>query len=166
MKAMKPKTVFLCLVMMGCMLTTTGYADTLQEAIDEALIVPLATLEADAAYDYFLSTKMETALDNYEAAEDEMEDAFDEFLDVSIPWDKAVEVEVDAAADKFEAAQNKRDAARDKYEMTKANADATYTIAKTKAKAKARQGKQRARHCRTTLKPVDDHVDIVDIVCP
>ena len=45
MEAMKPKIVFLCLALMGCM-PSTGYADTLQEAIDEALIVPFAILEA------------------------------------------------------------------------------------------------------------------------
>lgn len=48
MEAMKPKTVLLCLVVMGCV-PSTGHADTLQEAIDEALIVPLAKLEAQVA---------------------------------------------------------------------------------------------------------------------
>ena len=48
MKAIKPKTVFLFLVLMGCM-PSIGYANTLQEAINEALIVPLAKLEAQAA---------------------------------------------------------------------------------------------------------------------
>ena len=45
MKAIKPKTIFLCLVLMGWV-PSVGYAQSLQEAIDEALIVPLAKLEA------------------------------------------------------------------------------------------------------------------------
>ena len=44
----------------------------------------------------------------------------------------------------------------------KARADIASAIAA--AKAKARQGKKRARHCRATLKPVDDHLEIVEIV--
>ena len=62
MKTMKPKIVFLCLVVMGCV-PSIGHADTLQEAIDESLIVPLeAHVEASqvilAPFDYIWHDKI------------------------------------------------------------------------------------------------------------
>lgn len=105
MEAMKPKTVFLCLVVMGCM-PAAGYADTLQEAIDESLIVPLATLEAHAEAEVNLAP----------------------LTSIWPEYQRAI------------------------------------TKARTRAKAKTRQGKHRARHCRATLKSVDDHMEIVEIV--
>ena len=171
MKPMKPRTVFLCLVVLGCM-PSIGYAQSLQEAIDESLIVPLAALEAQAD-----STR---AWPEYEAVRENAEAAFDKWH-MAIPRarDEAVlkymsdtifysSAKVKAIEDKWEA---KRKAAWDKYKAASAKASAlsdeifaARDTAIANAKAKARQGKKRARHCRVTLKPVDDHLEIVEIV--
>lgn len=113
METMKPKTVFLCLVLMGC-LPATGYADTLQGAIDEALIVPLAKLEAHIEASQVLLAPF------------------------GYIWH-----------DKIRGGSE--------YQTYLAKA-------KARAKTKARQGKQRARHCRAILKPVDAHLKIVEII--
>ena len=113
MKTMKPKTVFLFLVLMGC-LPATGYADTLQGAIDEALIVPLATLEAHIEASQVLLAPF------------------------GYIWH-----------DKIRGGSE--------YQTYLAKA-------KARAKTKARQGKRRARHCRAILKPVDNHLEIVEII--
>ena len=171
MKTMKPKTIFLCLLLMGCM-PSIGYAQSLQEAIDESLIVPFATLEAQAD-----STR---AWPEYEAVRENAEAALDKW-NLAIPRarDEAVlkymsdtifysKAKVKAIEDKYET---KRKAAWDKYKAASAKASAlsdeifaARDAAVANAKAKARQGKKRAMHCRATLKPVDDHLEIVEIV--
>ena len=100
MKALKPKTVFLWLVVMGCV-PSIGYAQSLQEAIEESLIVPLAKLEAQAAQAGYFNR-----LHGSSSPEEHFADA----------------------------------------------------------NTKARQGKKRARHCRATLKPVVELVEIVKCV--
>lgn len=139
MKTMKSKIVFLCLVVMWCV-PSIGYAQSLQEAIDEALIVPLAKLEAQVR-----------TLD-WPEYEEGMKAAFDEYMAVPLENEYAKQ----AAWEKYKAATAKKD------EMFAAQDKARAAIAT--AKAKARQGKQRARHCRATLKSVDDHVEIIEIV--
>ena len=158
MKALKPKTILLCLVVMAC-LPSTGYADTLQEAIDESLIVPFATLEAQAD-----STR---AWPEYEAMQENAMNAWDKYNAVS--GDYASFSSRDRAVRDKHAADSK--AAWNKYKVASAKANALMDeifaardIAIADAKAKARQGKKRARHCRATLKPVDDHLEIVEIV--
>ena len=194
---MKPKTIFLCLVVMGCV-PSIGHADTLQEAIEESLIVPFATLEALEAQadfetasssDYKVARKKTEAAQNERfAAEDEWEAATYEVRQVdrgaSILWwlltpekikeevakgkkeklaaaekkQKAAWEKLAAAEKKHNAARENETAVREKWEAVK---KAAYSSAITDAKAKARQGKKRARHCRVTLKPVDDHLEIV-----
>ena len=141
MEAMKPKTVFLCLMVMAC-LPAAGYANTLQEAIDEALIVPFAKLEAQVR-----------TLD-WPEYEEGMKAALDEY--VAVPLEDEYEAKRKAAWEKYEAASAKKD------EMFAAQDKARADVAT--AKAKARQGKKRAKHCRATLKSVDDHVEIAEIV--
>ena len=163
MKAMKPKTVFLCLMVMAC-LPSVGYADTLQEAIDESLIVPFATLAAQADFEIALISP------EYNAAEESAKVASDEYLALlrSSDYTMAILSRDKAVRDEYEA---KRKAARDKDQIASTKRTALMNeilaaraIAIADAKAKARQGKKRAKHCRTTLKPVDDHLEIVEIV--
>ena len=165
MKAMKPKTVFLFLVLMGCM-PSTGYADTLQEAINEALLVPFATLEAQAEAETTAYARWRAARDEVETAMEKHDVAGDEyfatkakaskwFSDVDDTMVKAANEKWLAAGAQLRTALEKSYAARDEWRA--ASAIAT-------AKAEARQSKKRARHCRTTLKPVDDHLELVEIV--
>ncbi len=168
MEVLKPKIVFLCLVAMGC-LPAEGYADTLQEAIDEALIVPIATLEAEANIALIaISPEFEAAVENREAALDNRESALDKYMrspEYQAALDSGIDSEaleresdkVEAAIAKYRTAEAKERAMRDA--MAEIYAD---TIAN--AKAKTRQSKHRARHCRATLKSVDDHMEIVEIV--
>ena len=167
---MKPKTVLLCLVVMGCV-PSTGHADTLQEAIDEALIVPLATLEAQAD-----STR---AWPEYEAVQENTEASFDKYMAIPRARDEAVlkymsdtifysRAKVKAIEDEYKV---KEKAAWDQYKAASAKRSilmdeisATRDVAIADAKAKAQQSKKRARHCRATLKPVDEHLEIVEIV--
>ena len=200
MKVMKPKTVFLCLVVMAC-LPAAGYASTLQEAIGEALMVPFAVLEAleaqadfeaASASDYEAARKKTEAAQNERlAAEDEWEAAKYEVRNVdrggSVLWwlltpeetkeevakgkkaelaaaekkQKAAWEKLAAAEKKHSAARENETAIREKWEAVK---KAAYASAIADSKARTRQGKKRARHCRATLKPVDDHVEIVEIV--
>ena len=163
MKTMKPKTIFLCLMVMGC-LPATGYADTLQEAIDESLIVPFATLEAQADFEIALiSPEYNAAKENERVALDE-----DTAIIRSSDYHRALSSRDKAVWDEYEA---KEKAAWDKYKIASAKRRALMdeifaasAAAIADAKAKARQGKKRARHCRATLKPVDDHLEIVEIV--
>jgi len=168
MKVMKLKTVFLCLVVMGCM-PSVGYAQSLQEAIDESLIMPFATLEAKA--DYNSTPEVKAAKEKYDAAsiakwpnlfkyEGSMKyvgphDPRQFSLDPAIR--NEYEAERRAIDEKWTAASDEYFAAQDK-------ARANVAAAIANATAKARQGKKRARHCRATLKPVDDHLEIVEIV--
>ena len=168
MKIIKPKTVFLCLVVMWCV-PSMGHADTLQEAIDEALIVPLAALEAEA--DYNSTPEVKAAKKKYDEAsiakwpnlfkyEGSMKyvkphDPREFSLDPAIR--NEYEAERRAIDEKWTAAEREYSAAQDK-----ARADVAAAIAT--AKAKARQGKKRARHCRATLKPVVELVEIVKCV--
>ena len=167
MKAMKPKTVFLCLVLLGCV-PSVGYAQSLQEAIDEALTVAFATLEAQAYYN--TTPEVKAAKEKWDAAsiakwpnllvEGPMKyvrphDPREFSLDPAVRNEykaerRAIDEKWDAAVKEYSAAQDK------------ARADVASAIAA--AKAKARQGKKRSRHCRATLKPVDDHLEIVEIV--
>ncbi len=149
MKTMKLKTFFLCLMVMGC-LPAAGHADTLQKAIDEALIVPLATLEADAVG--IAETVHMRLSPEYKAAEKNMEVALNKF-----PIEDETKAKRQAVWDEFESAREKANSFMDEI-------IAARTTAISNAKAKARQGKKRARHCRATLKPVDDHLEIVEIV--
>ena len=153
MKAMKPKTVFLCLVVMGC-LPSTGYADTLQAALDEALIVPLAKLEAQA--------NLTLDWPEYETATEDRKAALDEYMAVSL--EDEYEAKRKAAWEKYKAASAKEKALKDEIFAVRDAAFAARDAAIADAKAKAQQGKKRARHCRATLKPVDDHLEIVEIV--
>lgn len=95
MEAMKLKTVFLCLVVMGC-LPAAGYADTLQEAIDEALLVPLATLEAEADFEIALASP------EYKAAKEKATVAWNKYDAIlsddarSFPRDTAIRSEYNA----------------------------------------------------------------------
>ena len=158
MKAMKPKTVFLCLLAMGCV-PSIGYAQSLQEAIDESLIVPLAALEAQA--------DLTSVWSEYEAVQENAMTALDKYNAISGDYasfssrDRAIRdkhaADSKTAWDKYKAVSAKASALMDKIFAARDAAIAT-------AKAKARQGKQRARHCRATLKPVDDHLEIVEIV--
>ena len=172
MKAMKSKTVFLCLVVMWCV-PSMGHADTLQEAIDESLIVPLATLEAQAEAEKTAYAKYEAAREKLEAVEKKHDAAEDEyyttkakasewFSDVDDTMVKAANEKWHSVAEQFRAALENKNAARQEWRVAsdKAKAD----IADAIAKAKAQQSKKRARHCRATLKPVDDHLKIVEIV--
>ena len=168
MKIIKPKTVFLCLVVMWCV-PSMGHADTLQEAIDEALIVPLAALEAEA--DYNSTPEVKATKKKYDEAsiakwpnlfkyEGSMKyvkphDPREFSLDPAIR--NEYEAERRAIDEKWTAAEREYSAAQDK-----ARADVAAAIAT--AKAKARQGKKRARHCRATLKPVVELVEIVKCV--
>ena len=172
MKAMEPKTVFLCLVVMGCM-PSIGYAQSLQEAIEEALIVPLATLEAQA-FDYNTTPEMpevKAARQKMDAAEEKAEAAKHEYAAYvkAFQWSSDVDdTMVKATKEKWRVASEGWLAAIDEYYAAddkardKAKADVASAIAD--AKAKARPGKKRAKHCRATLKPVDDHLEIVEIV--
>ena len=168
MKAMKPKTVLLFLVLMGCV-PSIGFAQSLQEAIDESLIVPLAALEAQVYYN--TTPEVKAAKEKYDAAsiakwpnlfkyEGSMKyvgphDPRQFSLDPAIR--NEYEAERRAIDEKWTAASDEYFAAQDK-----ARADVAAAVAN--ATAKARQGKKRARHCRATLKPVDDHLEIVEIV--
>ena len=166
MKVTKPKTVFLCLVVMGC-LPSTGHADTLQAAIDEALLVPLATLEAQADFE-IASPEYEAAVENREAAWDKVEAALDKYMG-SPEYQAALDSGIDSEAleresDKVAAAKAKYEAAFEKQMALSKNRSAARDAAIATAKAKARQGKQRAKHCRATLKPIDDHLELVEII--
>ena len=149
MKAMKPKIVFFFLVLMGCM-PSTGYADTLQGAIDESLIVPLAKLEARAnlAADYA----------EYETVREGRKATLDEYM--AVPLEDKYKAKRETAWEKYKAASAKEKALKIAAIAVRDATDAAIAD----AKAKAQQGKQRARHCRATLKPVDDHLEIVKIV--
>lgn len=164
MKAIKLKIVFLCLMVMEC-LPAAGYANTLQKAIDEALIVPLATLEAEADFEIALASP------EYKAAKEKATVAWNKYDAIlsddarSFSRDTAIRSEYNAekkaAFHQYRAAMEKQMALRMALNKEKS---AARDIAIADAKTKARQGKQRARHCRTTLKPVDDHLEIVEIV--
>ena len=167
MKAMKPKTVFLCLVLLGCV-PSVGYAQSLQEAIGEALIVAFATLEAQAYYN--TTPEVKAAKEKYDAAsiakwpnllvEGPMK--YDRVRDPrEFSLDPAVRNEYKAER---RAIDEKWTAASDEYFAAQEKARAGVAAAIANAKAKARQGKKRARHCRATLKPVDDHLEVVEIV--
>lgn len=147
MKTMKPKTVLLCLMVLGCV-PATGYADTLQEAIDEALLVPLAKLEAQAN----LTAEYETATEDRKAALDEYR---------AVLQEDEYKAKRKAAWEKYMAASAKEKALKDEIKALKF---AARDAAIADAKAKARQGKKRARHCRATLKPVVELVEIVKCV--
>ena len=229
MKAMKPKTVFLCLAVMGCV-PSTGYADTLQEAIDEALIVPLAKLEAQAAQAGYFNRLHGSSSPEEKASDANCPKANGSGVTTSVRVERSIHpvypriakksgwegtvlvrvtVETNGRASKVIVSRSSGrkvldDAAvkavrrwsfrpaRDgnipicsviripitfslalegttdqSYDeevatraKTKANAEATYAA----ATAKARQGKKRARHCRATLKPVVELVEIVKCV--
>lgn len=163
MKTMKPKTIFLCLMVMGCV-PSIGYAQSLQEAIDESLIVPFATLEAQADFEIALiSPEYNAAKENAQAAWNEYTALIrsSDYSSAFLSRDKAVRDEYEAkrkaAWDKEQVASAKRTALTDEILAARAAAIAD-------AKAKTRQGKQRGKHCRATLKPVDEHLEIVEIV--
>ena len=165
---MKPKTVFLCLVVLGCV-PSVGYAQSLQEAIDEALIVPFAAL-------YTTTPEVKAAAEKYDAAHKKFKKYEEKFKKYEAAFRAANAARAGyAALAQFEALLKKSSAAMEEQgavvkelgaiylaAFAKAKADVASAIAD--AKAKARQGKKRARHCRATLKPVDDHVEIVEIV--
>ena len=163
MKALKPKTVLLCLVLMAC-LPAIGYADTLQEAINEALIVPFAALEAQAEAEKTAYARWKTARDDLETAMEKHDAAGDEyyatkakaskwFSDVDDTMVKAANEKWLAAGEQLRAALEKHGDARDEWRAASATAT-----------AKARQSNKQARHCRAILKSVDDHVELVEIV--
>ena len=168
MKALKPKTILLFLVLMGCM-PSTGYADTLQEAIDEALIVPLAALEAQVYYNTTPGAKAamekyKAVMKKYKAAKEKVEAAMDEYYAVKT---QASFEKYKATSGQFKAAEIEKSSAAEwlaAHALDKAKADAALAAAQAWATAKARQGKKRARHCRATLKPVDDRLKIIEIV--
>ena len=174
MEAMKPKTVFLCLVVMGCV-PSVGYAQSLQEAIDEALIVPIATLEVEANY-LAAEEIRKTARDNI----NEMRKAAlgNTFQMCKALWDK-YDPDSETTINEYKACRAKQSALeteilkkvekQEEKEMKKVekeilNSANNRTTAIGNAKAKAQQGKQRARHCRSILKPVDDHLEIGKLI--
>ena len=163
MKAMKPKTVFLYLVVLGCM-PSTGYADTLKGAIDESLIVPLATLEAQAEAKKTAYARWRTARDELEAAMEKRDVTSDEYYATKAKaseWFSDVDdTMVKAANEKSLAASEQAMAAIEKHSA----ALSEWRAASVKTTAKTRQSKKRASHCRATLKPVDDHLELVEIV--
>ncbi|MYG40722.1 MAG: hypothetical protein F4201_07925 [Nitrospira sp. SB0677_bin_15] len=164
MKAIKLKIVFLCLMVMEC-LPAAGYANTLQKAIDEALIVPLATLEAEADFEIALASP------EYKAAKEKATVAWNKYDAIlsddarSFSRDTAIRSEYNAekkaAFHKYRAAMEKQMALG--MALSKERSAAS-DAAIADAKSKALQSKHRARHCRATLKPVDDHLEIVEIV--
>lgn len=163
MKAMKPKTVFLCLVVLGCM-PSIGHADTLQEAIDEALVVPFAALEAQAEAEKTAYARWKTARDDLEAAMEKHDAAGDEYYATKTKaseWFSGVDdTMVRAANEKWLAAGEQLRAALEKH----GDARDEWRAASATATAKARQSNKGARYCRATLQPVDDHVELVEIV--
>ena len=231
MEAMKPKTVLLCLVVMGCV-PSTGHADTLQKAIDEALIVPLAKLEAQVAQAGYINRLPSSSPPEEKAGAANCPQAPESSVTTPVGvlrsvhpiypriakksgWEGTVLVSVtvetngrtsqvdvsrssghkvldDAAVKsvkrwsfrpardgnipicsvvtiplKFSLALERTTERSDDEEVitrAKANAEADYAAAIADAKAKARQGKKRARHCRATLKPVVELVEIVKCV--
>jgi len=167
-KALKPKTVFLCLLLMGCM-PSIGYAQSLQEAIDESLIVPLAALEAEA--DYYSTPEVKAAKEKYDAASIAKWPnlfKYEGSMKYVRPHDPREFSLNPAVRNEYKAERRTIDekwtAASDEYFAAQDKARADVAAAIANATAKARQGKKRARHCRATLKPVDNHLEIVEIV--
>ncbi len=247
MKIIKPKTIFLCLVLIGWV-PSVGYSQSLQEAIDEALIVPLAKLEAQVAQAGYFNRFHGSSSPEEKADDANGPQAHGSGVTTSVGvlrrinplypliakksgWEGTVlirvAVEKNGRASKVDVSRSSGhkvldDAAvkavkrwsfrpardgnipirsvvvipigfslssqrtassdappsevQDKYERypyrsrsyeaalakAKANADAAYAAAI--ADAKARQGKKRAKHCRATLKPVVELVEIVKCV--
>ena len=229
MKAMKPKTVFLFLALMGC-LPAVGYANTLQEAIDESLIVPLAKLEAQAAQAGYFDRLHGSSSPEEKAGAANCPQAPESGVTTSVGvirsvhpfypliakksgWEGTVLVRVTvlqngrsdqvtvggssgyeildkAAIDAvkkwfFRPAKDRNIPICSvltipiKFFLTKTGTNVPRSHIDTPihptqkfssaqyiadAKAKARQGKKRARHCRATLKPVVELVEIVKCV--
>ena len=238
MKAMKPKTVLLCLVLMGCM-PSIGYAQNLQEAIDEALIVPLAKLEAQVAQAGYFNRFHGSSSPEEKADEANSPQAHGSGVTTSVGvlrsvhpiypriakksgWEGTVlvrvTVEANGRASKVDVSRSSGhkvldDAAvkaikrwsfrpardgnipirsvvvipigfslssqrtassdappsevQDKYERypyRSRSYEAARAAIIDDAKAKAQRGKKRARHCRATLKPVVELVEIVKCV--
>ncbi len=95
---------------------------------------------------------------------DTLQKAIDESLIVSLTALEAhAEAEAQAILAPFDPIWHDKIKSGLEYQIALAKAKA-FAKAKARAKAKAQQGKQRARHCRATLKPVDDHLEIIEII--